>query len=140
MSDINFGQEPGIIMPPSWDSTCTNDFLNLLADDITGSCMIPMNIPKKEVYNIVQRAKKWFYKNYEYSVKESFYILPVALFKTEYFNSTFTNYKPYNVDKQRLMWYESQVPAMSPDDRDLINIYSSRNSSGDKFNLKKNFN
>ena len=61
-------------------------------------------------------------------------------FKTEYFNSTFTNYKPYNVDKQRLMWYESQVPAMSPDDRDLINIYSSRNSSGDKFNLKKKFN
>jgi len=88
MSDINFGQEPGIIMPPSWDSTCTNDFLNLLADDITGSCMIPMNIPKKEVYNIVQRAKKWFYKNYEYSVKESFYILPVALFKTEYFKRT----------------------------------------------------
>jgi outer membrane protein OmpA-like peptidoglycan-associated protein len=61
-------------------------------------------------------------------------------FKTEYFNSTFTNYKPYNVDKQRLMWYESQVPATSPYDRDLINIYSSRNSSGDKFNLKKNFN
>jgi hypothetical protein len=88
MSDINFGQEPGIIMPPSWDSTCTNDFLNLLADDITGSCMIPMNIPKKEVYNIVQRAKKWFYKNYEYSVKESFYILPIALFKTEYFKRT----------------------------------------------------
>ena len=88
MSDINFGQEPEIIMPPSWDSTCTNDFLNLLADDITGSCMIPMNIPKKEVYNIVQRAKKWFYKNYEYSVKESFYILPVALFKTEYFKRT----------------------------------------------------
>ena len=77
MSDINFGQEPEIILPPSWSSTCTNDFLNLLADDITGSCMIPMNIPKKEVYNIVQRAKKWFYKNYEYSVKESFYILPI---------------------------------------------------------------
>jgi len=60
-------------------------------------------------------------------------------FKTQYFNSTFTNYKPYNVDKQRLMWYESQVPATSPYDRDLTNIYSSRNSSGDKFNLKKNF-
>ena len=50
--------------------------------------MIPMNIPKKEVYNIVQRAKKWFYKNYEYSVKESFYILPIALFKTDYFKAT----------------------------------------------------
>ena len=61
-------------------------------------------------------------------------------FKTQYFNSTFTNYKPYNLDKQRLMWYESQVPATSPYDRDLTNIYSSRNSSGDKFNLKKKFN
>lgn len=88
MSDINFGQEPGIITPPSWDNSCANDFLNALADDITGSCMIPMNLPKKEVYNIVQRAKKWFYKNYEYSMKESFYILPIALFKTEYFKRT----------------------------------------------------
>lgn len=88
MSDINFGQEPGINTPPSWDSTCVNDFLNLLADDITGSCMIPMNIPKKEVYNIVQRAKKWFYKNYEFSMKESFYILPLPLFKTDYFKKT----------------------------------------------------
>ena len=64
MSNINDGQIPGSTTPPSWDSTCANDFLNQLADDITGSCMIPMNLPKKEVYNIVQRAKKWFYKNY----------------------------------------------------------------------------
>lgn len=88
MSNINDGQLPGITTPPSWDSTCANDFLNQLADDITGSCMIPMNLPKKEVYNIVQRAKKWFYKNYEYSMKESFYILPIALFKTDYFKQT----------------------------------------------------
>jgi hypothetical protein len=88
MSNINDGRIPGVSTPPSWDSTCANDFLNYLADDITGSCMIPMNLPKKEVYNIVQRAKKWFYKNYEYSMKESFYILPLPLFKTEYFKRT----------------------------------------------------
>lgn len=88
MSTINSGQIPGISTPPSWDSSCSNDFLNQLADDITGSCMIPMNLPKKEVYNIVQRAKKWFYKNYEYSMKESFYILPLPLFKTDYFKHT----------------------------------------------------
>mgnify|MGYP000489118802 CR=1 FL=1 len=87
MSDINFGQEPGIIMPPSWDSTCTNDFLNLLADDITGSCMIPMNLPRAEVYNIIKRAKKWFYKNYEYSMTENFLYIPLEAFQSEHFKN-----------------------------------------------------
>jgi hypothetical protein len=87
MSEIVSGQE-GAITPPSWDNTCVNDFLNLLADDVTGSCMIPMNLPRKEVYNIVQRAKKWFHKNYEYSMRESFYVLPKALFESEYFKKT----------------------------------------------------
>jgi hypothetical protein len=50
--------------------------------------MIPMNLPKKEVQNIIQRAKKWFHKNYEYSMKESFIGIPKAMFETEYFRRT----------------------------------------------------
>jgi hypothetical protein len=59
-----------------------------LADDITGACMIPMNLPKKEIYNIIQRAKKWFYKNYEYSVQENFLVIPEDYFKTATYLST----------------------------------------------------
>lgn len=74
--------------PPSFNAMCLDEFLRAIADDVTGSCMIPMNLPKKEVYNIVQRAKKWFYKNYEFSVRENFYYLPYAIFETEYFKRT----------------------------------------------------
>lgn len=82
VGDENYTQEP------QYSSECFNNFVNELADEITGSCMIPMNLPKKEVQNIVKRAKKWFYKNYEYSMKESFVVLPKELFETEYFKQT----------------------------------------------------
>ena len=73
---------------PTWDDNkCFNDFVNELASEVTGSCMIPMNLPKSEVENIVKRAKKWFYKNYEYSMKENFMVLPKELFKSNLFKS-----------------------------------------------------
>lgn len=82
VGDDNYTQEP------QYSSECFTNFVNELADEITGSCMIPMNLPRKEVQNIVKRAKKWFYKNYEYSMKESFVVLPKELFETEYFKQT----------------------------------------------------
>jgi hypothetical protein len=63
----------------------------------------------------------------------------IEKFRTDYFNSVFTNYLPYNKDKERLMWYESQNPASTTDSKDLSNLYRSINSGGDKFNLKKKF-
>ena len=87
MSEIYIGSEANM-QEPFYDTECRNTFIDELADEITGSCMIPMNLPRKEVLNIVLRAKKWFYKNYEYSVKESFIVLPIELFKTEYFKKT----------------------------------------------------
>ena len=93
MSNIFVGDESWADSPQfDTGSECLNNFVNEIADEVTGSCMIPMNLPKKEVQNIVKRAKKWFYKNYEYSVKESFLVLPVALFDTAYFkaNRSFT--------------------------------------------------
>lgn len=79
VGDSNYTQEP------QYDSGCFTTFVNELADEVTGSCMIPMNLPRKEVQNIVKRAKKWFYKNYEYSMQESFLVLPKELFETTYF-------------------------------------------------------
>jgi len=88
MSDIYIGNAGNMQDPQFEDETCFNTFVNELADEITGSCMIPMNLPKKEVRNIVKRAKKWFYKNYEYSVRENFVVLPIELFKTEHFKKS----------------------------------------------------
>ena len=86
MSNIFVGDETWG-SEPVYSSECFNNFVNDLADEVTGSCMIPMNLPKKEVQNIVKRAKKWFYKNYEYSVKESFVVLPVSLFDSAHFKA-----------------------------------------------------
>lgn len=88
MSNIFVGDNNALNTPPSYDSECFNNFVNELADDVTGSCMIPMNLPKKEVQNIVKRAKKWFYKNYEYSVKENFLIIPKEVFETSAFKNS----------------------------------------------------
>ena len=78
------------LQDPQFGSDCFNEFVTELAEEVTGSCMIPMNLPKKEVQNIVKRAKKWFYKNYEYSVKESFVILPIGLFDSDHFKANRT--------------------------------------------------
>jgi hypothetical protein len=76
------------LLDPVWDTDCFNKFVDELAADITGSCMIPMNLPKTEVQNIVKRAKKWFYKNYEYSVQENFLVIPAAMFQSPHFKLT----------------------------------------------------
>ena len=73
------------LLDPTWDTDCFNKFVDELAADITGSCMIPMNLPRQEVQNIVRRAKKWFYKNYEYSVQENFLVIPAAMFESDHF-------------------------------------------------------
>jgi len=87
MSNIIVGNESSNV-DPVWASTCFTEFVNELADEITGSCMIPMNLPRAEVQNIVKRAKKWFYKNYEYSVRENFMVLPIALFSSDHFKNS----------------------------------------------------
>jgi hypothetical protein len=63
----------------------------------------------------------------------------IADFRTTYFNSTFTNYKPYNLEKERIMWYESQSTPQAPYTDNLSAIYSSTNATWDKFNLQKSF-
>jgi hypothetical protein len=88
MTDITAQDLEDMGLPREYDPNCLNNFMIELADDITGACMIPMNLPKKEIYNIIQRAKKWFYKNYEYSVQENFLVIPEEYFKTAIYLST----------------------------------------------------
>jgi hypothetical protein len=71
MSEIRSGSNQDLTSGRNFDPNCLNTFLEEIGDDITGACMVPINLPQKEIVNIIKRAKKWFYKKYEYSVKEN---------------------------------------------------------------------
>lgn len=90
MSEIRSGNEGNLNTPRSFDPNCLNLFLDELGDEMTGACMVPVNLPKKEILNIIKRAKKWFYKKYEYSVKENYYHIPNSVFDSATFKSTRT--------------------------------------------------
>ena len=90
MSEIRSGNDQGLNTPRDFGANCLNAFLEELGDDITGACMIPIQLPQKEIINIIKRAKKWFYKKYEYSVKENYYHIPHSVFETDYFKATRT--------------------------------------------------
>ena len=59
-----------------------DEFINNVVQAVTGGGMIPISVPKKEIFRILQEAKKWFYKNYEYAVQDNFYVIPNAEFKS----------------------------------------------------------
>jgi hypothetical protein len=85
MSEIRSGSIDNLNTPRDFGENCRNAFLAEISDEITGACMIPVQLPQKEIINIINRAKKWMYKKYEYSVKENYYHIPHDVFKTEYF-------------------------------------------------------
>lgn len=47
MSNIFVGEESWLDAP-EFGSDCFNAFVLELAEDVTGSCMIPMNLPKRK--------------------------------------------------------------------------------------------
>ena len=85
MSEIRSGSTEGLNTPRDFGTNCLNAFLDEIGDEITGACMIPVQLPQREVINIIKRAKKWFYKKYEYAVKENYYHIPSEVFDTDYF-------------------------------------------------------
>lgn len=85
MAEIRSGNIGDLTTPREFDNNCLNAFLDEIADDITGACMVPVNLPQREIINIIKRAKKWFYKKYEYAVKENYYHIPKEVFSSDYF-------------------------------------------------------
>ena len=63
MSEIRSGNVNDLSTPRDFGNNCLNDFLTELGDDLTGACMVPVNLPQREIVNIIKRAKKWFYKH-----------------------------------------------------------------------------
>ena len=62
---------------------CLDQLISNVNSELTSACMIPLTIPKKEMVRIVTEAKKWFYKNYEDSVQEGYYVVPTEAFRTD---------------------------------------------------------
>jgi hypothetical protein len=60
-------------------------------------------------------------------------------FRDDYYSNKYTNYRPYDVSKERLCVLETKLPPLAPSDSNLKDLYSQVNSSGNKFNLKKSF-
>jgi hypothetical protein len=87
MSEIRSGSDSGLTTPRDFGDNCLNAFLEEIGDEITGACMVPVNLPQREILNIIKRAKKWFYKKYEYSVTENFYHIPKTVFSSDYFKN-----------------------------------------------------
>ena len=87
MSEIRSGNETNLNAERDFGDNCLNAFLQELGDDLTGACMVPVNLPQREIMNIVKRAKKWFYKNYEDSVRENYYHVPSSVFSSTYFKN-----------------------------------------------------
>lgn len=54
---------------------CLDHLINEVIQELTVSCQLPYSIPKKEIARIVDKAKMWFYKQYEYSVEEKYLAL-----------------------------------------------------------------
>ena len=67
------------------EAACLDALIKLINDDLTIACQIPFTVPKKELNNIIQRAKQYFYKIYEDSVEQMYIALPAgALQKTSF--------------------------------------------------------
>ena len=73
---------------------CLDSFIDEIGSEITGACMVPLNLPKQEIKNIIKRAIKWFRKNYEYSLRENYLHIPKSVFATSSFNGSRTLHFP----------------------------------------------
>lgn len=70
--------------------SCLDAFIKKIGDEITGSCMIPMMLPKTAVNNIINVAKSWFKEFYEDMMIEKYYVIPSAVFNDPIFKQTRT--------------------------------------------------
>jgi len=52
------------------------------------SCSLPYNLNKAEVERIINRAKKWFYDNYQYAVEDRIFVIANQIFNHKEFRAT----------------------------------------------------
>ena len=54
------------------EAACLDALIKEINDELTIACQIPFTVPKKELANIIKRAKGYFYKIYEDSVEQMY--------------------------------------------------------------------
>lgn len=59
-----------------------------IQNEIQLSCALPYALPEPEVKRIIQRAKAWFYDNYQYALEEKLIAIPREIFEHQTFVST----------------------------------------------------
>lgn len=81
----------------SEQTICLDAFLKEVKQELSVSCQIPINISNKEILRIINRAKQWFYKHYEDSVEEKYFIIHSSMWSTPTFLETRTVELPSNI-------------------------------------------
>jgi hypothetical protein len=94
MSDIRSGENIDLNNDRTYSSDCLDNFIKEVGSEMTGACMIPLNLPEEEVRNIIKRAVKWFRKNYEYSLRENYFHIPKSVFDSTEFKAGRTLHFP----------------------------------------------
>ena len=67
------------------EAACLDALIKEINDELTIACQIPFTVPKKELANIINRAKGYFYKIYEDSVEQMYIALPAGALHTAEF-------------------------------------------------------
>lgn len=67
---------------------CLDKFLKEIKEELSVACQIPLNIPNKRIISIIERSKDWFYKSYEYSVEQKYYMILKDTFESATFNAS----------------------------------------------------
>jgi hypothetical protein len=48
-----------------------SELIELVKDELTGSCALPYSIPDREMERLINQALNWFYLNYQYAVEKA---------------------------------------------------------------------
>lgn len=60
-----------------------DEFIANIQQELSVSCALPFTVPVPEIERIIKYSAEWFYKKYEDSVEERYYIIPTTLFQTD---------------------------------------------------------
>jgi hypothetical protein len=65
-----------------------SELIEMVKDELTGSCALPYAIPEREFERIIKQALNWFYLNYQYAVETQYYVIPKQEFAVAEFKKS----------------------------------------------------
>jgi hypothetical protein len=67
-----------------------DEFISLVQQELSVACALPFTVPVPEIKRIIKLAADWFYKKYEDSVEERYFIIPKTNFESNEFKKSRT--------------------------------------------------